>query len=255
VVDLPATVTVFWAWPQRDWHQPQSLVGRYYDPVTGQFLSVDPDLVDTGQPYAFTGDDPLNETDPLGMMVDQGPGEPIAGVSAASANKADKIQREDLANAVISNSGAAYAAANSDLPSLGHLAVSVERFAVDLPQDAFYLAYWGTYEAGSHIVSVGCSYGTAGCVYAHAAVLPLVPAEAVGLAGDIFGNALKGEPLAQGENPNTPLLGNDSIAGIDLGRVISNALDLPSVKFPGYDANTHNIQFAWWLVLRRLHWA
>jgi hypothetical protein len=39
---------------------------RYYDPATDQFLSVDPALAQTGQPYAFTGDDPLNATDPLG---------------------------------------------------------------------------------------------------------------------------------------------------------------------------------------------
>ena len=35
--------------------------------MTDQFLSVDPDLAETGQPYAFTGDDPLNATDPLGL--------------------------------------------------------------------------------------------------------------------------------------------------------------------------------------------
>jgi RHS repeat-associated protein len=45
------------------------LIDRYYDPSTDQFLSVDPDVAETGQPYAFTGDDPLNETDPLGKMV------------------------------------------------------------------------------------------------------------------------------------------------------------------------------------------
>ncbi len=43
------------------------LIDRYYDPSTDQFLSVDPDLAETGQPYAFTGDDPLNATDPLGL--------------------------------------------------------------------------------------------------------------------------------------------------------------------------------------------
>jgi uncharacterized protein RhaS with RHS repeats len=42
-------------------------VDRYYDPSTDQFLSVDPLLALTGQPYAFTADDPLNETDPLGL--------------------------------------------------------------------------------------------------------------------------------------------------------------------------------------------
>ncbi len=44
------------------------LINRYYDPVTDQFLSVDPDVKETGQPYAFTGDDPLNATDPLGLF-------------------------------------------------------------------------------------------------------------------------------------------------------------------------------------------
>src|ERR1700729_2286895 len=45
---------------------PTVSVGRYYDPSTDQFLSVDPDLAETGQPYAFTGDNPINGTDPLG---------------------------------------------------------------------------------------------------------------------------------------------------------------------------------------------
>jgi hypothetical protein len=42
-------------------------VGRYYDPQTSQFLSVDPLVDETGQPYAYTGDDPVNAIDPLGL--------------------------------------------------------------------------------------------------------------------------------------------------------------------------------------------
>ena len=49
------------------------LIGRYYDPSSGQFLSVDPDLSQTGQPYAYTGDDPLNATDPSGQRTVCGP--------------------------------------------------------------------------------------------------------------------------------------------------------------------------------------
>jgi hypothetical protein len=41
-------------------------VGRYYDPATGQFLSVDPDVTETGQPYAYAVDDPVNATDRRG---------------------------------------------------------------------------------------------------------------------------------------------------------------------------------------------
>ena len=36
--------------------------------MTDQFLSVDPDVDETGQPYVFTNDDPLNSTDPLGQL-------------------------------------------------------------------------------------------------------------------------------------------------------------------------------------------
>jgi uncharacterized protein RhaS with RHS repeats len=43
------------------------LVHRYYDPATGQFISSDPLVNVTGQPYAYVDDDPVNVTDPLGM--------------------------------------------------------------------------------------------------------------------------------------------------------------------------------------------
>jgi RHS repeat-associated protein len=43
------------------------LINRYYDPGTGQFLSVDPAIGKTGQPYGYTGGDPVNATDPNGL--------------------------------------------------------------------------------------------------------------------------------------------------------------------------------------------
>jgi hypothetical protein len=112
-------------------------------------------------------------------------------------------------------------------------------------QDAFYLVYWGSYEASSHIVKKGCSLGSAACVGAHAAALTFVPAEVVGLGGDVAGNGLKGEALAQGDVPDTPLLGNDNFDGIPVGRDITRDLGLPMVSFPGYDAVSHHIQVAW----------
>jgi RHS repeat-associated protein len=63
----------------------RQLVDRYYDPTTDQFLSVDPDLAETGQPYAFTGDDPLNKTDPLGLTA--GPMRPPKAVCSNSPHK------------------------------------------------------------------------------------------------------------------------------------------------------------------------
>lgn len=43
------------------------LLNRYYDPYTGQFLTRDPALDVTGQPYTYTLDDPVDRTDPLGL--------------------------------------------------------------------------------------------------------------------------------------------------------------------------------------------
>jgi RHS repeat-associated protein len=43
------------------------LVNRYYDPSTDQFLSIDPKVAQTDQPYVFTNDNSLNATDPLGL--------------------------------------------------------------------------------------------------------------------------------------------------------------------------------------------
>jgi hypothetical protein len=44
-----------------------SVVNRYYDPTTGQFISVDPYIVDTGEPYSYTGNNPVNITDAMGL--------------------------------------------------------------------------------------------------------------------------------------------------------------------------------------------
>jgi hypothetical protein len=56
------------------------VVGRYYDPQTGQFLSVDPELEQTQQAYAYTQDDPVNTVDPSGRVT-----VPPGAVTAAKA--------------------------------------------------------------------------------------------------------------------------------------------------------------------------
>ena len=44
-------------------------VHRYYDPTTGQFLSVDPAVDTTGEPYPYAASDPVNQNDPSGLSA------------------------------------------------------------------------------------------------------------------------------------------------------------------------------------------
>jgi RHS repeat-associated protein len=44
------------------------LRARWYDPVTDQFATTDPDLAQTDQPYTYASDNPVNEEDPLGLL-------------------------------------------------------------------------------------------------------------------------------------------------------------------------------------------
>jgi uncharacterized protein RhaS with RHS repeats len=52
--------------PRRCWSR-EFVVNRYYDPATGQFLSVDPLVTQTAAPYSYAGDDPVSNTDPNGL--------------------------------------------------------------------------------------------------------------------------------------------------------------------------------------------
>jgi RHS repeat-associated protein len=54
------------------------LRARYYDPATGQFLTIDPLVDSTRSPYGYVAGNPLNNTDPSGL--DGGPAiNPISG--------------------------------------------------------------------------------------------------------------------------------------------------------------------------------
>ena len=46
----------------------QYLRARYYDPATAQFLTADPLVSATGEPYGFAGNNPLNELIRLGCL-------------------------------------------------------------------------------------------------------------------------------------------------------------------------------------------
>jgi RHS repeat-associated protein len=45
------------------------LLARYYDPSTGQFLSADPLIEQTLQPYAYASGNPVTNSDPSGMIT------------------------------------------------------------------------------------------------------------------------------------------------------------------------------------------
>jgi RHS repeat-associated protein len=55
---------------------------RWYDPATGQFMSMDPLEAVTQQPYSYAGDDPINGTDPTGLD------DAVLGLEGASRNAA-----------------------------------------------------------------------------------------------------------------------------------------------------------------------
>jgi hypothetical protein len=64
-----------------------SVINRYYDPTTNQFLSIDPGVALTDQPYVFSNDDPLNSEDALGQLPTTGQGE-TDSQTAAIGNRA-----------------------------------------------------------------------------------------------------------------------------------------------------------------------
>ena len=45
------------------------LINRYYDPATGQFVSVDPDASQTLQPYRYADGNPIMDIDPAGLYA------------------------------------------------------------------------------------------------------------------------------------------------------------------------------------------
>jgi RHS repeat-associated protein len=63
----------------------QYLRARYYDPNTAQFLNRDPIESTTREPYRYSGSDPLNRTDPLGLSSNpfQTTASALAGTPAA----------------------------------------------------------------------------------------------------------------------------------------------------------------------------
>ena len=121
----------------------------------------------TGMPYAFTGGDPVNLSDPTGMVSCGGWLSWVPGCGTVT----------DVQNGI---SGTAKEGA--------HL-------AIDAVTDPFYLLYWGSFEGAAKLDKFGCSLGEAACISAHVLSLSFVPGEAVGLGVDAGGDWLKSQFL------------------------------------------------------------
>ena len=62
------------------------LVSAFWmDPATGQFLSVDPEVASTLQPYAYAAGNPVSETDPTGMVSARGTAPDVPYLATRSA--------------------------------------------------------------------------------------------------------------------------------------------------------------------------
>jgi RHS repeat-associated protein len=72
----------------------QYLRARYYDPATAQFLTKDPLVAISQEPYGYVGNNPLNATDPSGLFcvgslcTPKGVGDALGGAWDATGGKA-----------------------------------------------------------------------------------------------------------------------------------------------------------------------
>jgi len=234
------------------------LESRYYDPTTEQFISVDPDVANTDQPYAFTSDNPVNASDPSGMFF-MGDGGQTAGVDSAGKtidnHENTAIQRAD--DAPVTESAPSghcsdwnpFCDAGQAVDAVANHADTVWRSSIDAIQDPAYLAYWGSYEAIGHLNSLASDCGPVSplcSIATHLVTAPLVPVEGTFLGVDAFENILKGESIWQQGQSHEFLFGSQP-GGPELSRWLANLTgsNVPvDMNFPGFRAS-HTVNFAW----------
>jgi hypothetical protein len=211
-------------------------VARYYDPSTGQFLSLDPDVAQTEAPYSYVGDDPLNGSDPTGLN-DCGDFSIVCDIGHVAAGTPRDV---GIAIRTVVNPTGCELGHNPDGSCRG---ATYWRDAVDVPQDASYLVYWGSYEAIGGLEKLGSNI-PGGCTLGSILGIPFIFGEGVGLAGQGLGSLAKGQTVWLQGYPNQPLLGNE-VLGPFSGRQMTKDLGLPFLTFPGFDVQTHQAQFHW----------
>jgi len=124
------------------------LVNRFYDPNTAQFLSVDPDVTITGQPYAFAGDDPLDYSDPTGLRIQGAAGQEASPTATGGTTCSEGCSKYSPNDGTVVNEGNAnrgssgYSSSTSSSTSTGATA------AQDQELGAFLLE-WAAAEAAA----------------------------------------------------------------------------------------------------------
>lgn len=105
----------------------QYLRARYYDPETAQFLTLDPAIRATGEPYGYTGNNPLNATDPSGLRCWMGKN-PNGSCRGSGAVEAVREAAQDTSEFVVRNRhniATAVAIGTCLVPAAGQLACAV----------------------------------------------------------------------------------------------------------------------------------
>jgi RHS repeat-associated protein len=161
---------------------------RYYDPTTAQFLTRDPLEAETGAPYSYAGNDPIDNSDPTGLFC-------VLGHNSDGSCRGSGVVN----------------AAGGAVKEGAHL-------ADDAVTDPFYLMYWGSLDANGAIHwTLGHAFGQTGCHIADVVAAPLLPSEAIGLGVDVGGDWFKEHVLhvpnytvGDEDDPTAYLLGSQA---------------------------------------------
>ena len=143
------------------------LINRYYDPSTGQFLSVDPLVGITDQPYQYAGGDPANAVDPLGLWG----WNPISDISQAAHDVGHYVAKHKAAIAEIAVGVAVVAAVVVATVATGGIA------------DAVLIGAASAGEELSAAVAGGAVVGMWGITFPLDVVMSLAPIYGLGLGG------------------------------------------------------------------------
>jgi RHS repeat-associated protein len=165
---------------------------RVYDPSTAQFLSVDPLLALTGEPYSYVGDNPLNVLDPSGQCGIICVGSVVLGGVALATGVGEVV----VGGAIVTEGVLGAVSAASGLASVG--ADTVECVKGD-HLSCVGAAVGGVAAGGAGVAAIGAVTGDA----ASGATAIGTSAGALSLAGDAAGAAVPSNETAVSSNRST----------------------------------------------------